>query len=122
MPGRLQLAYVINAQCNALCNARPQQPVHSLTSCPTTCPPSSDPPHSFPSTPHPPIPQAEAASREQLSAFLKEVATLAGLHHRNIVQFYGACLEPGSYFFVTELMKVCVYGGGWVRRRAGSGG
>ena len=27
------------------------------------------------------------------------------LHHRNIVQFYGACLEPGALFFVTELMK-----------------
>lgn len=31
--------------------------------------------------------------------------TLAKLHHRNIVQFYGACLETGSMFFVTELMK-----------------
>jgi len=31
---------------------------------------------------------------------------LRSLHHRNIVQFYGACLEPGSLFFVTELMKV----------------
>jgi serine/threonine protein kinase len=34
------------------------------------------------------------------------VSTLAQLHHRNIVQFYGACLETGSMFFVTELMKV----------------
>ena len=32
--------------------------------------------------------------------------TLAKLHHRNIVQFYGACLEIGSMFFATELMKV----------------
>lgn len=43
--------------------------------------------------------------------------TLAKLHHRNIVQFYGACLEVGSMFFVTELMKVrecvCVGGGRW---------
>ena len=30
---------------------------------------------------------------------------LRKLHHRNIVQFYGACLEPGAMFFVTELMK-----------------
>jgi hypothetical protein len=42
--------------------------------------------------------------------FLKEVQTLAKLHHRNIVQFYGACLEMGSMFFVTELMKVCRQG------------
>ena len=27
------------------------------------------------------------------------------LHHRNMVQFSGACLEPGAMFFVTELMK-----------------
>ena len=30
---------------------------------------------------------------------------LRQLHHKNIVQFYGANLEPGSMFFVTELMK-----------------
>lgn len=35
-----------------------------------------------------------------------QVRILRKLHHRNIVQFYGACLEPGSMFFVTELMKV----------------
>eukprot|EP00879_Flechtneria_rotunda_P033351 GHRR01036928.1.p1 GENE.GHRR01036928.1~~GHRR01036928.1.p1 ORF type:complete len:175 (+),score=52.84 GHRR01036928.1:478-1002(+) len=40
-----------------------------------------------------------------MELFLKEVQTLAKLHHRNIVQFYGACLETGSMFFVTELMK-----------------
>ena len=34
-----------------------------------------------------------------------QVRVLRQLHHRNIVQFYGACLEPGSMFFVTELMK-----------------
>jgi serine/threonine protein kinase len=50
--------------------------------------------------------QAEAPSRKELELFLKEVQTLAKLHHRNIVQFYGACLETGSMFFVTELMKV----------------
>lgn len=52
--------------------------------------------------------QAETPSRKELELFLKEVQTLAKLHHRNIVQFYGACLEMGSMFFVTELMKVCV--------------
>jgi serine/threonine-protein kinase CTR1 len=41
-----------------------------------------------------------------MDLFLKEVRTLAKLHHRNIVQFYGASLDPGSsMFFVTELMK-----------------
>ena len=39
-------------------------------------------------------------------AFGLQVRILRKLHHRNIVQFYGACLEPGSMFFVTELMKV----------------
>ena len=34
-----------------------------------------------------------------------QVQVLRELHHRNIVQFYGANLEPGSMFFVTELMK-----------------
>jgi hypothetical protein len=50
--------------------------------------------------------QAASPSRQELQLFLQEVKTLAQLHHRNIVQFYGACLEPGSLFFVTELMKV----------------
>ena len=41
-----------------------------------------------------------------MELFLKEVRTLAKLHHRNIVQFYGACLETNAaMFFVTELMK-----------------
>ena len=26
------------------------------------------------------------------------------LRHRNVVQFYGACLEPDCFFIVTELM------------------
>ena len=39
-------------------------------------------------------------------AFVMQVRVLRTLHHRNIVQFYGACLEPTSMFFVTELMKV----------------
>jgi hypothetical protein len=56
--------------------------------------------------PLPSEPQAETPSRKELELFLKEVQTLAKLHHRNIVQFYGACLEMGSMFFVTELMKV----------------
>ena len=29
---------------------------------------------------------------------------LRSLRHRNIVQFYGACLEPDCFFIVTELM------------------
>lgn len=44
---------------------------------------------------------------------------LRSLAHRNIVQYYGACLEPGSLFFVMELMRgvyvrgVQVCGWGW---------
>ena len=26
------------------------------------------------------------------------------MRHRNIVQFYGACLEPDCFFIVTELL------------------
>ena len=40
------------------------------------------------------------------TACMLQVRVLRTLHHRNIVQFYGACLEPSSMFFVTELMKV----------------
>lgn len=29
---------------------------------------------------------------------------LRSLRHRNIVQFYGACLQPDCFFIVTELM------------------
>ncbi|GMH35458.1 hypothetical protein BSKO_03326 [Bryopsis sp. KO-2023] len=49
--------------------------------------------------------KTEKPSPKELDLFLKEVQTLSSLHHRNIVQFYGACLEPGSMFFVTELMR-----------------
>ena len=35
----------------------------------------------------------------------QEVALLRTLRHRNIVQFYGACLEPDCFFIVTELMQ-----------------
>ena len=34
----------------------------------------------------------------------EQVAMLRSLRHRNIVQFYGACLEPDCFFIVTELM------------------
>ena len=36
---------------------------------------------------------------------MQEVSTLHMLRHRNIVQFYGACLEPDCFFIVTELMQ-----------------
>lgn len=49
--------------------------------------------------------KTEKPSNKELDLFLQEVKTLSSLHHRNIVQFYGACLEPGSLFFVTELMR-----------------
>lgn len=44
-------------------------------------------------------------SAADLALFTKEVQVLRSLHHRNIVQYYGACMEPGCLFFVTELMK-----------------
>jgi serine/threonine protein kinase len=53
----------------------------------------------------PPRPQKDNPSQKELDLFLKEVQTLSSLHHRNIVQFYGACLDAGCMFFVTELMK-----------------
>lgn len=34
---------------------------------------------------------------------------LSKLHHRNIVQFYGACLQPKNMFLATELMKTDLY-------------
>eukprot|EP00891_Asterochloris_glomerata_P003410 jgi/Astpho2/3410/e_gw1.00054.45.1_t len=49
--------------------------------------------------------KADKPSPKDMILFHKEVRILRKLHHRNIVQFYGACLEPGSMFFVTELMK-----------------
>lgn len=49
--------------------------------------------------------KADNPSPKELELFLKEVKTLSKLHHRNIVQFYGVCLDIGSLFFVMELMK-----------------
>ncbi|KAL4420423.1 hypothetical protein ABPG75_010079, partial [Micractinium tetrahymenae] len=49
--------------------------------------------------------KAEAPSDAELAAFHREVRVLASLRHRNLVQFYGACLEPDSLMIVTELMK-----------------
>jgi serine/threonine protein kinase len=50
--------------------------------------------------------QAANPTASDVEIFLTEVRTLSKLHHRNIVQFYGACLDPDrAMFFVTELMK-----------------
>lgn len=55
---------------------------------------------------HPTSVQAANPSAKDVEIFLTEVRTLSKLHHRNIVQFYGACLDPDrAMFFVTELMK-----------------
>lgn len=40
----------------------------------------------------------------QSKAFLGEIATLRNLHSPHIVQFLGACLEPGNAMLVTEWM------------------
>lgn len=49
--------------------------------------------------------KTDKPTTKELNLFLTEVRTLSQLHHRNIVQFYGACLELSSMFFVTELMR-----------------
>ena len=49
--------------------------------------------------------QNDNPTPKEREVFVKEVSILSRLHHRNIVQFYGACLQPGSMFIVTELMK-----------------
>ncbi|CAD7696453.1 unnamed protein product [Ostreobium quekettii] len=49
--------------------------------------------------------KTDKPTNKELNLFLTEVKTLSQLHHRNIVQFYGACLELSSMFFVTELMR-----------------
>lgn len=36
--------------------------------------------------------------------WILQVDLLQHLRHRNIVQFYGACLEPDCFFIVTELL------------------
>lgn len=73
----------------------PTNPVH-----PTTCLTNLYQPgslvHQFPCL----------ATKLKLSlAGVQEVSTLRMLRHRNIVQFYGACLEPDCFFIVTELMQ-----------------
>eukprot|EP00210_Caulerpa_lentillifera_P003269 g3120.t1 len=44
-------------------------------------------------------------STQDLQSFLQEIRVLSSLRHRNIVQFYGACLRSSGTFFVTEMMK-----------------
>ena len=57
-------------------------------------------------TPSVQVVQAANPSAKDVEIFLTEVRTNSKLHHRNIVQFYGACLDPDrAMFFVTELMK-----------------
>ncbi len=51
------------------------------------------------------VAKKEALSRGELEQFVREVALLRRLHHRNVVQAYGVCLGPGAPCLVTELMK-----------------
>ncbi|KDD72070.1 protein tyrosine kinase, partial [Helicosporidium sp. ATCC 50920] len=48
--------------------------------------------------------RTDRPSKTQLATFHHEVHALRHLCHRNVVQFYGACLNPGNLFLVTELM------------------
>ncbi|KAK9792727.1 hypothetical protein WJX73_008655 [Symbiochloris irregularis] len=48
--------------------------------------------------------KAQVPTEKERENFYREVLMLHAIRHKNIVQFYGACLEPDCYFIVTELM------------------
>ena len=41
----------------------------------------------------------------EVEQFKREIDLISMLRHRNIVQFYGACIKPTSLYMVTELME-----------------
>lgn len=48
-------------------------------------------------------------SAQILDQFRREVELISHLRHRHIVQFYGACTQPGCFYMVTELMDCDLY-------------
>jgi hypothetical protein len=42
---------------------------------------------------------------EAVDQFKTEIDLISKLRHRNILQFYGACIKPNHFYMVTELMK-----------------
>ncbi len=43
------------------------------------------------------------------SQFKQEIDMISKLRHRNIVQFYGACIQPTCLYMVTELMEMDLF-------------
>jgi serine/threonine protein kinase len=41
---------------------------------------------------------------DNLATFSKEIEIMSGLRHPNVVLFLGACLQPGKFMIVTELL------------------
>lgn len=47
--------------------------------------------------------------KESIDLFKQEIELISKLHHRNILQFYGACVTSSNIFMVTELMEVDLF-------------
>ena len=47
--------------------------------------------------------------RSAMSQFKQEIDTISRLRHRNVLQFYGACIKPSCLFMVTELMDTDLF-------------
>ena len=48
-------------------------------------------------------------NKQSLDPFKREIELISKLHHRNVLQFYGACLNANNIFMVTELMDVDLF-------------
>ena len=51
------------------------------------------------------------STKDSLDPFKREIDLISKLHHRNILQFYGACLIPNNVFMITELMEIDLFNG-----------
>ena len=47
----------------------------------------------------------QSSSPSMINLFKAEIDLISKLRHRNIVQFYGACIQPQNLYMVTELMS-----------------